>query len=114
MKFHKSYYNLISNIVDSKDERITYLYNQMLKLDSVSQILPQLITRMHGLSNLHKETAHFAVKLNAVQSDQLHLIATAEETKKGIKGLQAALIENQKQMVSNIQELTKKLNLLNK
>jgi hypothetical protein len=81
----------------------------MLKLDSVTQILPQLISRMHGLSNLHKQTAYFAENLKSIQNDQVNLIATGAETKRGIEGLEKALIENQKQMVLNIQELSSKL-----
>lgn len=89
----------------SNEAKITYLYNQMLKLDAVSNIIPHLISRLSALQSLHAEAAQFGETMTVLREDQKMLAELGTDTKKGLDALVKTMLENQSKTSENIAAL---------
>lgn len=87
------------------DTKITYLYNQMMKLDAVGNIIPHLISRLLSLKSLHAEAATFSETLAVLKEDQKSLLELGLDTQKGMKVLTRTMIENQEKAIANLNAL---------
>ncbi|KAJ3319965.1 hypothetical protein HDV06_005783 [Boothiomyces sp. JEL0866] len=102
---------------DSHDleKKISYIYNQMMKLESVANIIPNLVMRLKSLQTLHAETAQFAETLKMITTDHSNLKTIAIDTQKGIEKLNSTIIDNNTKISNNIAALDERMrNLLNK
>ncbi|KAJ3258249.1 Dynactin subunit 2 [Boothiomyces macroporosus] len=97
------------------EKKISYIYNQMMKLESVANIIPNLVMRLKSLQSLHAETAQFAETLKMITTDQANLKTIAVDTQTGIEKLNATINENNVKIANNIAALDERMrSILNK
>ncbi|KAJ3275370.1 hypothetical protein HDV01_000662 [Terramyces sp. JEL0728] len=97
------------------DKKITYIYNQMIKLESVANLIPNLVMRLKSLQSLHAETAQFAETLKMITTDHANLKTIAVDTRDGIEKLNTTISENNTKIANNIAALDERMrNILNK
>jgi hypothetical protein len=96
------------------DDKLNTLYNQMMKLDPVSNMIPHIIARLKALQSVHNEAAQFSSTLQALGEDQEHLRHVAQSTKQGLDSLLATIVENQTQIAKNIETLDQRMSELMK
>jgi hypothetical protein len=93
----------------TQDEKIQVLYQQLVKLDSVSSMIPHIVSRLKALQSIHNDSVRFQETLEVLKEDQDHLKYLAKETQVGMKQLLDSVLENQSKIQKNIEALDKRM-----
>lgn len=96
------------------DEKTTFLYNQMIKLESTANLLPNIISRLKSLKSLHGEACLFNEMIQDLKEQEIVLNTLAKELKLGIEQLTESFNINRIQITENIMELNQRINKLTK
>ncbi|KAI9193190.1 Dynamitin-domain-containing protein [Polychytrium aggregatum] len=91
------------------DKKILYLHSTMERLEPMSNIIPQLITRLHSLKTLHQEAAVFSESLKMLTQGQDKLEDNSKLMQSAIARLESSIADNQASVENNIEALEKRM-----
>ena len=88
---------------------ITFLHDQMTKLDSLSSELPVIAERLKNLSSLHTQTASFATRLSTLERSSIDVERSFRSLEDALKSVEDGTIKNLHVIESNMKLLDERL-----
>jgi len=100
----------LTSISGSEDSKtITFLHDQMTKLDSLSSELPVIAERLKNLSSLHTQTASFATRLSTLERSSIDVERSFRSLEDALKSVEDGTIKNLHVIESNMKLLDERL-----
>ncbi|XP_015598255.1 dynactin subunit 2 isoform X2 [Cephus cinctus] len=97
-----------------REQKISEIYKVVNKTQAASEILPQIVSRMLTLSNVHAQAAQFAKSLTQLEELQSRISDGLDSNKSLLKGVQESFAENLEIIKNNIIALDERVKKLRK